>query len=129
MKIWITGVFVGDQSKALDFYTNRLGFMKKEDIPLGEHRWLTVVAPNQPGDVELLLEPSAHSAVPPFKRALRKDGIPAASFEVENIDTEFNRLQSMQVEFTQEPTTAGGVKTAIFDDTCGNLIQIIQRSA
>lgn len=127
MKIWITSVFVDDQAKALEFYTNKLGFKKKTDVPLGEYRWLTVVAPDQKEGVELLLEPSAHSAVSPFKRELKKDGIPFTSFEVENIDEEFDRLQSLHVEFTQEPTPAGEVITAVFDDTCGNLMQIIQR--
>ncbi len=129
MKIYVTSIFVDDQAKALDFYTSKLGFKKKTDIPLGEYRWLTVVAPDQPNGVELLLEPSAHSAVPPFKQALKKDGIPFASFEVDNIENEFNRLQSLNVEFIQDPTPAGEVITAVIDDTCGNLIQIIQRVA
>ncbi|MDJ0706926.1 MAG: VOC family protein [Leptolyngbyaceae cyanobacterium MO_188.B28] len=129
MKIYVTSIFVDDQAKALDFYTSKLGFEKKTDIPLGEYRWLTVVAPNQPNGVELLLEPSAHRAVPPFKQASKRDGIPFASFEVDNIEDEFSRLQSLNVEFTQEPTPAGEVITAVIDDTCGNLIQIIQRVA
>ena len=129
MKIYVTSVFVDDQDKALEFYTTKLGFKKKTDIPLGKYRWLTVVAPSQPDGVELLLEPSAHSAVPPFKQALKKDGIPFTSFEVDNIEREFNRLQSLSVEFTQKPTPAGEVIIAVFDDTCGNLIQIMQRVA
>jgi catechol 2,3-dioxygenase-like lactoylglutathione lyase family enzyme len=129
MKIYVTSVFVDDQDKALEFYTTKLGFKKKTDIPLGKYRWLTVVAPSQPDGVELLLEPSAHSAVPPFKQALKKDGIPFTSFEVDNIEREFNRLQSLNVEFTQKPTPAGEVIIAVFDDTCGNLIQIMQRVA
>jgi catechol 2,3-dioxygenase-like lactoylglutathione lyase family enzyme len=127
MKIYVTSVFVDDQDKALEFYTTKLGFKKKTDIPLGKYRWLTVVAPSQPDGVELLLEPSAHSAVPPFKQALKKDGIPFTSIEVDKIEREFNRLQSMNVEFTQKPTSAGKVIIAVFDDTCGNLIQIMQR--
>ena len=129
MKIYVTSVFVDDQDKALEFYTTKLGFKKKTDIPLGKYRWLTVVAPSQPDGVELLLEPSAHSAVPPFKQALKKDGIPFTSFEVDNIEREFNRLQSLNVEFTKKPTPAGEVIIAVFDDTCGNLIQIMQRVA
>jgi catechol 2,3-dioxygenase-like lactoylglutathione lyase family enzyme len=129
MKIYVTSVFVDDQDKALEFYTTKLGFKKKTDIPLGKYRWLTVLAPSQPDGVELLLEPSAHSAVPPFKQALKKDGIPFTSFEVDNIEREFNRLQSLNVEFTQKPTPAGEVIIAVFDDTCGNLIQIMQRVA
>lgn len=127
MRIYITSVFVDDQTKALDFYTSKLGFEKKCDIPLGEYRWLTVTAPGQTDGVELLLEPSAHSAVPPYKQALKKDGIPCASFEVDSIENECSRLQSLDVKFTQEPTPAGEVIMAVFDDTCGNLIQIIQR--
>ncbi len=129
MKIYVTSVFVDDQAKALDFYTNKLGFEKKTDIPLGEYSWLTVVSPSQPDGVELLLEPSAHNAVPPFKQALKSDGIPAASFEVEDIEEEFSRLQSLGVKFTLEPTAAGDVKIAVLDDTCGNLIQLMQRVA
>lgn len=127
MKIYVTSVFVDDQAKALEFYTTKLGFKKKTDIPLGEYRWLTVVAPGQPDGVELLLEPSAHSAVPPFKQALKNDGIPFTSFEVDDIDQEFERLQSLNVEFTLNPTPAGEVIIAVFDDTCGNLIQLMQR--
>lgn len=127
MKIYVASVFVDDQTKALEFYTTKLGFKKKTDIPLGEYRWLTVVAPGQPDGVELLLEPSAHSAVPPFKQALKNDGIPFTSFEVDDIDQEFKRLQSLNVEFTLNPTPAGEVIIAVFDDTCGNLIQLMQR--
>ena len=129
MKIYVTSVFVDDQAKALDFYTNKLGFEKKTDIPLGEYRWLTVVSPSQGNGVELLLEPSAHNAVPPFKRVLKKDGIPATSFEADDIEEEFSRLKSLNVEFTLEPMAAGDVKIAVLDDTCGNLIQLMQRVA
>ena len=127
MKIWITSIFVDDQAKALEFYTSKLGFVKKSDIPLGEYRWLTVVSPAQPEGVELLLEPSAHSAVPVFKHALKREGIPIASFEVEDVDQEFKRLESLGIAFVQAPTVAGEVSIAVFDDTCGNLIQIVQR--
>ena len=125
MRIYVTSVFVDDQAKALDFYTNLLGFQKKRDIPLGSASWLTVVSPEQPDGTELLLEPSDHPAVGPYKRALVEDGIPAASFAVDDVQAEFDRLRSKGVRFTQEPTEMGGVTMAVFDDTCGNLIQIV----
>ena len=125
MKIYVTSVFVDDQRKALDFYTNVLGFEKKTDIPLGSASWLTVVSPEQPDGTELLLEPSDHPAVRPYKTALVEDGIPATSFAVDDVQAEFDRLRSKGVRFTQEPTQMGGVTTAVFDDTCGNLIQIV----
>jgi catechol 2,3-dioxygenase-like lactoylglutathione lyase family enzyme len=124
MRIHITSVFVDDQAQALDFYTDVLGFVKKTDLPLGEHRWLTVASPDEPDGVELLLEPSVHPAVPPFKAALVEDGIPATAFAVDDVHAEFDRLQAAGVRFTQEPLEMGGVTTAVFDDTCGNLIQI-----
>jgi len=126
MRIYVTSVFVDDQRKALDFYTNTLGFQKKNDIPLGDASWLTVVSPEQPDGTELLLEPSGHPAVRPYKDALVEDGIPATSFAVDDIQAEHGRLRSKGVRFTQDPTEMGGVTTAVFDDTCGNLIQIIQ---
>lgn len=126
MRIYITNVFVDDQAKALDFYTTKLGFELKNDIPMGEHRWLTVVSKDQPEGTELLLEPSEHPAIPPYKRALVEDGIPAASFSVENLDAEFERLTGLGVQFSREPMTAGPVRMAVLDDTCGNLIQIVQ---
>ena len=126
MRIYVTSVFVDDQRKALDFYTNVLGFVKKRDIPLGAASWLTVVSPEQPDGTELLLEPSGHPAVKPYKRALVEDGIPATSFAVDDVQAEFDRLRSKGVRFTQEPTEMGGVTTAVFDDTCGNLIQIVR---
>ncbi len=126
MRIYVTSVFVDDQKKALDFYTNVLGFQKKRDIPLGSASWLTVVSPEQPDGTELLLEPSGHPAVKPYKRALVEDGIPATSFAVDDVQAEFDRLRSKGVRFTQEPTEMGGVTTAVFDDTCGNLIQIVR---
>lgn len=126
MQIYVTSVFVDDQRKALDFYTNTLGFQKKTDIPVGEASWLTVVSPEQPDGTELLLEPSDHPAVKPYKHALVEDGIPATSFAVDDVQAEFDRLRSKGVRFTQEPTEMGGVTTAVFDDTCGNLIQIVR---
>jgi len=126
MRIYVTSVFVDDQKKALDFYTNTLGFEKKTDIPLGDASWLTVVSPEQPDGTELLLEPSGHPAVRPYKDALVKDGIPATSFAVDDVQAEFDRLRSKGVRFTQEPTQMGNVTTAVFDDTSGNLIQIVQ---
>lgn len=124
MKIHLTSVFVDDQQKALAFYTEVLGFMKKNDVPLGEFRWLTVVSPSDPEGPELLLEPSNHPAVGPFTRALVADRIPFASFAVEDVAVEFERLSALGVTFTQQPTQMGPVTTAVFDDTCGNLIQI-----
>ncbi len=125
MKIHITSVFVDDQEKAERFYTDVLGFVKKHDVPLGEHRWLTVVSPDDPEGTELLLEPSGHPAVKPFKTALVQDGIPATSFAVDDVQAEFDRLRALGVRFTQEPLEMGTVTTAVFDDTCGNLIQIV----
>ncbi len=126
MRIYVTSVFVDDQRKALDFYTDTLGFEKKRDVPLGDASWLTVVSPEQPDGTELLLEPSGHRAVQPFQNALVEDGIPATSFAVDDVQAEFDRLRSKGVRFTQEPTEMGPVTTAVFDDTCGNLIQIVQ---
>lgn len=127
MKIVVTSVLVDDQAKALRFYTDVLGFQPKEDVPLGEHRWLTVVSPHAPDGVELVLEPDAHPAVKPFKEALVADGIPFTSFGVDNVKAEHARLVGLGVRFTQPPVAMGPVTTAVFDDTCGNLIQIAQR--
>lgn len=127
MKIHITSVYVDDQGKALDFYTRMLGFEKKNDIPLGEDRWLTVVSPDDPDGPELLLEPARHPAVGPYRDALRSDGIPGHSFAVTDTKAEYERLRDLGVRFTQEPLEMGGVTTAVFDDTCGNLIQIASR--
>jgi catechol 2,3-dioxygenase-like lactoylglutathione lyase family enzyme len=124
MKIHLTSVLVDDQAKALAFYTDVLGFLAKEDVPLGEHRWLTVVSPDAPDGTELVLEPSDHPAVGPFKAALVADGIPYTSFEVADVQAEHDRLVARGVRFTQPPTAMGPVTTAVFDDTCGNLIQI-----
>ena len=125
MRIYITSVLVDDQEKALRFYTDVLGFVKKHDIPLGgEARWLTVVSPDNPEGPELLLEPDGHPAAGPFKAALVADGIPATSFAVDDVQAEFERLSGLGVRFTQEPVEMGPVTTAVFDDTSGNLIQI-----
>jgi catechol 2,3-dioxygenase-like lactoylglutathione lyase family enzyme len=124
MRIVVTSVYVDDQSAALDFYTHVLGFEKKQDIPLGESRWLTVVSPDDPDGVELLLEPAGHPAVGPFKDALAEDGVPFTTFQVEDCQREFERLKGLDVRFIQEPTKMGPVTTAVLDDTCGNLIQI-----
>lgn len=126
--ITITNVFVDDQAKALAFYTDVLGFVKKHDIPLGADRWLTVVSPDDPDGPELLLEPSSHPAVPPFKDALAADGIPAAQFRVGDVHAEYARLTGLGVRFTQRPLAQGPVTTAVLDDTCGNLVQIASPS-
>ena len=127
MRINLTSVLVDDQDKALRFYTEVLGFVKKTEVPLGEHRWLTVVSPEDPDGVELVLEPDGHPAVRPFKEALVRDGIPAASFAVDDVTAEYDRLQALGVRFTQAPLDMGPVVTAVFDDTCGNLIQLAAR--
>jgi catechol 2,3-dioxygenase-like lactoylglutathione lyase family enzyme len=124
MRINLASVHVDDQEKALRFYTEVLGFVKKNDVPLGEHRWLTVVAPEEPDGVELVLEPSDHPAVRPYKQALVADGIPFTSFAVDDVHAEFDRLKGLGVTFTQEPAAMGPVTTAVLDDTCGNLIMI-----
>ena len=126
MRIYVTNVFVDDQDKAEKFYTDVLGFKVKNNIPLGENRWLTVVSSEDPEGTELLLEPSDHPAVKPYKEALVSDGIPAHSFQVQDLDAERIRLGDLGVEFTVEPMDAGPVRMAVFDDTCGNLIQLIQ---
>src|SRR5262245_50273235 len=126
MRITLTSVLVDDQDKALRFYTDILGFQKKTEIPLGYHRWLTVVSPDDPDGTELVLEPDAHPAARPFKAALVADGIAFTSFAVDDVHEEFERLRALGVEFTREPTIMGTVTTAVFDDTCGNLIQIAQ---
>ena len=124
MRINLTSVMVDDQDKALAFYTDVLGFVKKADIPMGEARWLTVVSPDSPDGPELVLEPDAHPAARPFKDALVADGIPYTSFAVDDVRPEFERLRARGVRFVQPPTDLGPVVTAVFDDTCGNLIQI-----
>ena len=124
MRINVMSVMVDDQRKALEFYTGVLGFVKKREIPLGHASWLTLVSPAQPDGVELSLEPDSHPAARPFKEALVEDGIPFTSFLVDDVQTEYERLQAAGVRFTQLPTNVGPVTVATFDDTCGNLIQI-----
>jgi catechol 2,3-dioxygenase-like lactoylglutathione lyase family enzyme len=124
MRINVTSAFVDDQAKALAFYTDVLGFQKKTDLPAGEHRWLTVVSPEAPDGVELLLEPNAHPAAQAYQNALVADGIPATSFAVDDVGAEFDRLTAKGVRFVQPPTEMGPVTTAVLDDTCGNLVQI-----
>ncbi|WP_405618734.1 VOC family protein [Streptomyces sp. NBC_01508] len=124
MKIHLASVFVDDQAEARRFYTEVLGFRTKNDVPVGDDRWLTVVSPTEPDGTELLLEPSGHPAVKPFRDALVADGIPYTSFAVEDVHAEFARLRGLGVRFTQEPVEMGPVTVAVFDDTCGNLIQI-----
>jgi len=126
MTIVLTSVMVDDQAKALAFYTNVLGFVKEKDIPMGEARFLTVVSPEGAHGVELLLEPMGHPAAPPFQKALFESGIPAASFGSENVQAEFDELRARGVVFRKPPTAFGPVTIAVFEDTCGNLIQLAQ---
>ncbi|KOX22050.1 VOC family protein [Nocardiopsis sp. NRRL B-16309] len=128
MRIHLTSVFVDDQDKALRFYTDVLGFVKKTEVPIGEDRWLTVVSPEEPEGTELLLEPAGHPAVKPYREALVNDGIPVTAFAVDDVRAEYERLRGHGVRFTQEPLEMGPVTTAVFDDTCGNLIQIVHQA-
>jgi catechol 2,3-dioxygenase-like lactoylglutathione lyase family enzyme len=125
VRIELTSVYVDDQAKALAFYTDVLGFQKRRDIPLGDASWLTVVSPAAPDGPELLLEPAGHPAVKPYRDALVADGIPLAQFAVDDVEAEYQRLSDAGVEFSQPPTDLGQVTVAVFNDTCGNLIQII----
>ena len=129
MRIHLANVFVDDQDKALAFYTEILGFRLKEQVPVGQHQWLTVVSPAEPDGTQLLLEPDEHPAVRPFKTALVEDGIPFTQFAVDSVQAEHDRLLALGVHFTQPPTDLGPVTTAVFEDTCGNLIQIAERNA
>jgi catechol 2,3-dioxygenase-like lactoylglutathione lyase family enzyme len=129
VKISVTSVLVDDQDKALRFYTDVLGFHTKHDVPMGAHRWITVVSPEVPDGTELVLEPDEHPAARAFKEALVADGIPFTMFAVDDVTAEFERLRGLGVRFTQEPTAMGPVTTAVFDDTCGNLIQLAQVTA
>jgi catechol 2,3-dioxygenase-like lactoylglutathione lyase family enzyme len=122
LKIVLTSNLVDDQEKALQFYTNILGFQKKTDLSMGLHRWLTVVAGEDPNGVELVLEPDEHPAAKPFKRALVADGIPFTSFGVEDTQAEYDRFRQAGVEFTQPPVAMGPVIASVFADTCGNLV-------
>ena len=124
MRIHLAGVMVDDQQKALRFYTETLGFKLKHNIPLGEHAWITVVSEEAPEGTELVLEPDEHPAARPFKKALVEDGIPYTSFAVDDVEAEHERLLARGVRFVQPPTDLGTVIVAVFDDTCGNLIQI-----
>jgi catechol 2,3-dioxygenase-like lactoylglutathione lyase family enzyme len=128
MRIVLTSIFVQDQEAALRFYTDILGFVKKTEFPVGQHRWLTVISPEQPDGPELSLVPDEHPAVRPYREALVQDGIPVTSFAVGDVHEEFERLRSQGVRFTQEPLVMGPTTTAVFDDTCGNLIQIAQKN-
>jgi catechol 2,3-dioxygenase-like lactoylglutathione lyase family enzyme len=127
MRIKLISIFVDDQEKALRFYTDVLGFRKKQDFPVGGARWITVVSPEGPDDLELVLEPNGHPAASAYQSALRKDGIPITAFESMAIHDEVQRLEDAGVVFTMEPTVAGNVTLAIFSDTCGNLIQVYQQ--
>ena len=126
IEIRLSNVLVDDQQKALEFYTEILGFQKKTDIPMGEARWLTVVSPAAPDGVELLLEPNANPAAKAFQKALRKQGIPANAFQVDDIQAEYGRMEGLGVKFRSGPQEAGNVVVAILDDTCGNWIQLYQ---
>ena len=126
MRIVLSGVFVSDQDKALSFYTETLGFVKKHDVPVGEFKWLTVVSPDDPYGTELLLEPNENPVARTYQKGIFDQGIPATSFGVTDIHAEYEKLKSLGVIFTMEPTEMGGVTIAVFDDTCGNLIQIMQ---
>jgi predicted enzyme related to lactoylglutathione lyase len=126
MRIKITSVMVDDQDKALKFYTEILGFVKKTEIPMGEHKWLTVVSPEAPEEVELLLEPMGFAPAKVYQKALFDAGIPLTAFNVDDIQKEYERLQRLGVVFSMKPTTMGPATLAVFDDTCGNNIQIVQ---
>lgn len=125
---WIS-IFVDDQDRALDFYTNKLGFIKKFDVPAGEARWLTVVSPEAPEGVEIVLEPKGHPAANTFTEALVADGIPFNQFSVDDVQAEYDRLTNLGVTFTQGPVSMGPITTAVFDDTVGNLIQLIHQES
>jgi catechol 2,3-dioxygenase-like lactoylglutathione lyase family enzyme len=129
MKITLSSVFVDDQERALAFYTEKLGFSVAADVPVGEHRWLTVASPEAPDGTQLLLEPANHPAVGPFRNALVADGIPFTSFGVDDVQAEYERLLALGVRFTQPPVSAGPTTTAVLDDTVGNLIQIASLNA
>ncbi|MBD8007645.1 VOC family protein [Bacillus norwichensis] len=127
MNIIVTSLFVQDQDKALEFYTEVLDFVKKHDVPTGEFRWITVVSPDDQEGTELLLEPNQHPAAKEYQKKIYADGIPATMFEVPDVQKEYERLMKQGVKFTIEPKEVGDITLAIFDDTCGNLIQIVQK--
>jgi catechol 2,3-dioxygenase-like lactoylglutathione lyase family enzyme len=126
MKIKLTSVMVEDQDRALKFYTEVLGFVKKTEFPVGDFKWLTVVSPDGPEDIELALEPNANPAAKTFQKAMFEQGIPLTSFAVEDIQEEYQRMIKMGVIFRTKPTRTGPVTIAVFDDTCGNMIQLYQ---
>jgi len=126
MRIKLTSIMVDDQNRALKFYTEVLGFQKKRDIPVGEYKWLTVVSPEGPGDLELVLEPNANPAGKAFQKAMFEQGIPLAALETSDLKAEFARLKALGVTFTQGPTKRGPVTIAVLSDTCGNLLQLYQ---
>ena len=126
MKIKLSSVFVEDQNKALQFYTEILGFVKKEEIPLGSAKWLTVVSPDEPDGTELVLEPNGNPAAKTYQKAIFEQGIPTTAFAVEDIQSEYERLKNLGVVFHTKPAIVGEATIAVFDDTCGNLIQIYQ---
>lgn len=127
MKIIVTSIFVQDQDKALEFYTKTLGFVKKHDVPVGEFRWIALVSPGEQDGTELLLEPNDHPAANEYQKKIFADGIPATMFGVADINKEHKRLLENGVNFTMEPTKMGELTIAVFNDTCGNLIQIVQK--
>lgn len=127
MKILFTSIFVDDQGKALNFYTNILGFVKKEDVPVGEYRWLTVVSADAQDGTELVLEPNENPAAERYQKAIFEQGIPVTVFGVDDLQAEYERLKDLGVQFKVDPTDYGDVSLASFDDTCGNLIQIQQK--
>jgi predicted enzyme related to lactoylglutathione lyase len=126
MRIKLSSVFVNDQDKALKFYTEILGFIKKRDIPMGGPRWLTVVSPEEPEGTELVLEPNGNPAARTFQESIFTQGIPATAFQVDDIQKEYERMTELGVAFRTAPTQAGTVTIAVFDDTCGNWIQMYQ---
>jgi predicted enzyme related to lactoylglutathione lyase len=126
MKIKLTSVFVDDQDKALKFYTGVLGFVKKKDFPAGEARWITVVSPEEPDGIELLLEPNGNPAAKTYQKAIYEQGIPATVFFVDDLQKEYERMKKLGVQFRTEPTKTAGGMFAVFDDTCGNWIQLFQ---
>lgn len=128
LQIRLTQVFVADPDRAKAFYTEKLGFLPKHDVPVGDARWITVVSAADPEGTELLLEPNQHPAAQAYTAALLADGIPAAQFAVDDVQAEYDRLSALGVRFAQEPTTMGPVTTAVLDDTCGNLIQLMHHA-
>ncbi|MBG9813184.1 glyoxalase [Bacillus endophyticus] len=127
MKIIVTSIFVQDQDKALEFYSETLGFVKKQDVPAGEFRWITLVSPDDQDGTELLIEPNVHPAAKEYQKKIFDEGIPATMFGFTDVHKEYKRLMEQGVKFTIEPTEMGEVTLAVFDDTCGNLIQIAQK--